>query len=125
MIVAFIVFVSLAALLHILFFKIESLDFTKPIILKRFGLSRAQSEYVKIWAFNQGFYNLFLALGLVYALFLLFNGQAEQGIVLAQFILATLAGAGCVLLYSAPEKYPAALAQAVPALLGLIISFFL
>lgn len=123
--IIFTLFVSMTAILHGLFFKLESIDFMKGQVLKKFGLNDEQGAFVKVWAFNQGFYNLFLALGLVYSLFLLHRGRAESGILLAQFILLSLASAGVVLFVSAPEKYPAALVQAVPATLGLVSSFFL
>ncbi len=125
MMIIFTLFVAVTALLHVMFFKLESVDFMKARVLKRFGLNHDQGVIVKVWAFNQGFYNLFLAFGLFYSLFLVHGDRIESGIVLAQFILVTLTGAGFVLLVSAPKKYPAALAQSVPALLGFVTSFFL
>lgn len=104
MLIVFTLFVSVAALLHVIFFKLESIDFMKERILKRFGLNQAQGTVVKIWAFNQGFYNLFLAFGLFYSLFLVYGDHFWV---------------------SDPKKYPAAFAQAVPAFLGFVSSFFL
>ncbi len=116
-------FIAITALLHILFFKLESLDFMKERTLKKFGLNAEQGEVAKVWAFNQGFYNLFLALGLVYAAILLHTGQAEAGKILARFILLSITGAGAVLFFSARQKYAAALVQSVPALIGFLTSF--
>jgi len=111
--------------IHLLFFKLESIDFMKDKTLKRLGLNNDQAAVVKTWAFNQGFYNLFLALGLVYATFLLQGDSVELGKVLAQFILLTIVGAGLVLIYSAPDKYKAGVVQAAPALFALVFSLFI
>jgi len=113
-------FMGITAILHILFFKLESIDFMKPETLKRFGLDEHSGEFVKTWAFNQGFYNLFLAIGLIYSIFLLFKGNVERGVTLASFILLTITGAGLVLYISVPEKFSAALIQAIPAIIALI-----
>jgi putative membrane protein len=113
-------FIGLTALLHLLFFKLESLDFMNPEVLSRFGLNEQNAEFVRVWAFNQGFYNLFLALGLLYSFFLIYFKKKSSGVLLCSFILLTIVGAGIVLFFSAPQKYLAALIQTVPALLGLI-----
>lgn len=125
MLMTFTFFVGLTALLHLLFFKLESIDFMKSSTLKKFGLNPDQGAIVKIWAFNQGFYNLFLALGLLYSLVLVYGNQFESGIVLARFILLTVFGAGLVLLASAPKKFSAALVQGIPALIGFVLSFLI
>lgn len=113
--------ILLSALIHLLFFKLESLDFMNPDILDRFGLDEVGAEYVRVWAFNQGFYNLFLALGLLVAFFLLYLAKKwAQGLILALFILMTMVGAGLVLYYSAPQKALAALIQSGPPLLAIL-----
>ena len=58
------VLVALAAALHVLFFAMESVLFMRPAVHRRFGVSREHAEVVRPMAFNQGFYNLFLAVGL-------------------------------------------------------------
>ncbi len=58
------IFAGLASLLHVLFFKLESLDWRKPKTWKTFGLeSQADADTTASLAYNQGFYNLFLAVG--------------------------------------------------------------
>ena len=60
------VFVGLAAALHVLFFVMESVVFMRPEVHRRFGLrTREEAELVRPMAYNQGFYNLFLAVGAV------------------------------------------------------------
>ena len=57
------VFVSIAALIHVYIFVLESLCWPRPATWKTFGLkSPADADVVKPMAFNQGFYNLFLAI---------------------------------------------------------------
>jgi putative membrane protein len=64
MILASLVFAFLAAVLHVYIFTMESLTWTRPATWKRFGVaSQADAETTKPLAYNQGFYNLFLAVG--------------------------------------------------------------
>ena len=64
MIPASLLFAFLAAALHVFIFTMESLTWTRPATWKRFGVaSQADAETTKPLAYNQGFYNLFLALG--------------------------------------------------------------
>jgi len=58
------VLACLAALLHVYVFWLESVRFVHPATMRVFGIrSAADAETMRPWAFNQGFYNLFLALG--------------------------------------------------------------
>ena len=59
---------ALIAGLHFYFFLLESIWYTTPRGRKVFVLSEAQASATKIWALNQGYYNLFLALGIIAAL---------------------------------------------------------
>ncbi len=115
-----ITFMGITTLLHIFFFKLESIDFMKPEVLGRFGLTPAAGGYVKTWAYNQGFYNLFLAIGLIYAIFLYMRNDAIRARAVGGFISLMIVGAGVVLFISAPLKVIPALAQALPALLAFI-----
>jgi putative membrane protein len=64
MILASLLFAFIAALLHVYIFTMESVTWTTPATWKRFGLaSQADAETTKLLAYNQGFYNLFLAAG--------------------------------------------------------------
>lgn len=54
---------ALAALVHVYIFVIESLRFVTPSTMKAFGIGTTEeAKIMKPWAFNQGFYNLFLAI---------------------------------------------------------------
>ena len=64
MILASLLFAFIAAALHVYIFSMESLTWTRPATWKRFGLnSQADAETTRSLAYNQGFYNLFLAAG--------------------------------------------------------------
>jgi len=62
--IASLIFASIAALLHIFFWVLESLRWRQPATWRRFGAaSQAEADLIAPMAFNQGFYNLFLAAG--------------------------------------------------------------
>ena len=62
MIAVGLVFTVLAALLHVYIFWMESLAWDGPQARKTFGVPDAEREATRAFAFNQGFYNLFLAI---------------------------------------------------------------
>ena len=69
------VFAALAALLHVYIFVMESVQWTQPRIWRRFGVAdQAAADTTKPMAYNQGFYNLFLAIGVVIGLVLVYAG---------------------------------------------------
>ena len=59
---AAVVFAVGAALLHVYIWVLESFRWTEPATRKTFGTSAADAEVTKPLAYNQGFYNLFLAI---------------------------------------------------------------
>lgn len=113
-------FALIAALLHVLIFCMESLWFMRPQVYQRFGAQTlADAEARRLFAYNQGFYNLFLALGIFAGLALLHSGgDAVVGRTLILFNCACMFGAGLVLLSSAGKPMlRAAVMQALfPAL---------
>lgn len=100
------VFALLAAVLHVLIFCMESLWFMRPRVHKRFGAATtADAEARRLFAFNQGFYNLFLAIGIFVGLaFLNFGGNVIVGRTLVLFCCACMIGAGVVLFLSAGRR---------------------
>ena len=96
------VFALIAALLHVLIFCMESLWFMKPGVYKRFGAKTIEdAESKRLFAFNQGFYNLFLAIGIFVGLGLLHSGgylQVAQTLIL--FCTACMFFAGIILIIS-------------------------
>jgi putative membrane protein len=116
----------LAALLHIGFFALESLGFSRPDVWARFRLSsQAEADIVRPMAFNQGFYNLFLALGVIGGLLLVASGSVEAGRAIVLFSCACMVGAGAVLVSSDRRFASSAAIQAVPPLLAIILTVVL
>ncbi|MCC5582539.1 DUF1304 domain-containing protein, partial [Microtetraspora sp. AC03309] len=62
MVIAGLVFAALAAALHVYIFVMESLTWTSARTRATFGISEQEAQATKELAFNQGFYNLFLAI---------------------------------------------------------------
>jgi putative membrane protein len=115
-----------AALLHIGFFGLESLAFSRPDVWARFRLSsQADADIVRPMAFNQGFYNLFLAIGVIGGLLLVATGSVEAGRAIVLFSCACMVGAGTVLVSSDRRFASSAAIQAVPPLLAIILTVVL
>lgn len=120
------VFAFLAAALHVAIFCMESLWFMRPGVHKRFGAATvADAEARRLFAFNQGFYNLFLAIGIFVGLALIhFGGNVIVGRTLVLFCCACMIGAGVVLFLSAGRKmWRAAAIQAAFPLLAWVFWF--
>lgn len=115
-----VVFAVLAALIHVLFFVMESVLFTRPAVWPRFGLrSQEQADVVRPMAFNQGFYNLFLALGIVVGLALAAGDADSAGTALVVFASSCMVAAGVVLVLTNRRFLPAAAVQVLPPLLAI------
>ena len=85
-----VVLALLAALLHVYIWVLECFRWTHPSTRKTFGTSESEAELTKTMAYNQGFYNLFLAVITFVGLGLL-GSEHEVGTALA------LAGTGSML----------------------------
>lgn len=115
------VFALLAALLHVLFFYLESITFSRPATWRRFGLTSQQdADTVRAMAFNQGFYNLFLAVGIVVGVGLANTGNLGAGEAVVLFACACMVLAGTVLVLSNRAMARSAAIQAIPPLLAIV-----
>ncbi|MGV8970025.1 MAG: DUF1304 domain-containing protein [Microbacteriaceae bacterium] len=117
------VLVSLGAIVHIYFFYLESLSWAKPASWRRFGVKTAEAAYtVQPWAFNQGFYNLFIATGTLAGVALVAVTEFDEaGIGVAVFGALVMAGAGVVLVLSHRRMATAAAIQGAAPLIGAIL----
>ena len=119
------IFALVAALLHVFFFYLESLTFTRPATWRRFLVrSQADAELLRPMAFNQGFYNLFLAAGALGGVIAANIGYVEAGRALVLLACGSMMLAGVVLIASDRRFVRSGLIQAVPpaiALLGLFL----
>ena len=113
---------ALAALLHVYIWIMESIQWTRPSIWKRFGLkSQADAETIKPMALNQGFYNLFLAIGVFVGFFLLPHPHLHPGgVLLILFCCASMLAAALVLVISNPKMVRAAVTQGLFPLIAVV-----
>ncbi len=115
-----------AAAFHVLFFILESVTFSQPSVAARFGLSTPeQIATVRPMAFNQGFYNLFLAIGIVGGLALVASGSVDAGRAVVLFACGSMVGAGVVLVASSRRFARSAAIQAVPPLIAILATLIL
>jgi putative membrane protein len=120
------VFALIAALLHVSFFYVESIAFTRPASWKRFGVaSQEAADTIRPMAFNQGFYNLFLAGGVVLGLALIAANWVAEGRAIVLFACACMALAGVVLLATDRAFVRAATLQAGPPLIAIVATLLL
>jgi len=111
----------LAAVVHVLIFCMESLWWTTPKVRARFRQAPEQADATRLFAFNQGFYNLFLAIGTFAGLALILLGHPDSGLTLVSWNCLFMVGAAIVLAASAPQLRRGALIQGTAPLLFLLL----
>jgi putative membrane protein len=92
-------------------FTMESLTWTSPRTRATFGTTAEEAETTKPLAFNQGFYNLFLAIVTGIGIAAVALGHNAVGAALVFAGVGSMASAAVVLLASSPDKARAALTQ--------------
>jgi putative membrane protein len=117
------VFAVVAALLHVVIFALESVLWSRPSTYRRFGVRTSEdAEVLRPMAYNQGFYNVFLALGTALGLVLVATGAArDAGLGIVLFALASMVLAAVVLVTSNPRLWRAALLQGAAPALGVVL----
>jgi putative membrane protein len=111
-------FAMIAGLLHVYIFVLESIRWCHPSAWRKFGIaSQEHANIIRPMAFNQGFYNLFLAAGVIVGLALSGTLVGYGMIVLA---LAIMVLAAVVLVLTNRALWIAALVQGLPPLLALL-----
>jgi putative membrane protein len=121
MITAGLVFAALAALLHVYIFTMESLTWTSPRTRATFGTTAEEAETTKLLAFNQGFYNLFLAIVAGIGIAEIAMGHRAVGAALVFAGVGSMAAAALVLVVSAPDKARAAVTQGAFPLVSIVL----
>jgi putative membrane protein len=115
------VFIFLAAVLHLYIFFLESVLWTKPRTWKTFGIpSQEHADIIQPMAFNQGFYNVFLALGAGVGLATI-GINFWFGVALMLFASLSMFFAGVVLFFSTKTSKRSALLQGLPPLVGVVL----
>ncbi|MFK4730265.1 DUF1304 domain-containing protein [Agromyces mediolanus] len=119
MIAAGLVLAAIGGLIHVYIWVLESLVWTGPRARATFGIrSDEEAQLTRALAFNQGFYNLFLAIAVFAGVVAFLAGAPAVGATLVFAGAGMMVAAGLVLLLSSPSKARAALIQLGPPLLG-------
>jgi putative membrane protein len=121
MITAGLVFAGLAGLLHVYIFTMESLTWTSPRTRATFGTTAEEAETTKLLAFNQGFYNLLLAIVTGIGIAAVALGHNAIGAALVFAGVGSMASAAVVLLASSPDKARAALTQGTFPVIAVVL----
>lgn len=121
MITVGLVLCGVAAALHIYIFVMESVTWTSATTRAVFGTSVDEAEATRQMAFNQGFYNLFLALAVIVGIVLVAADERAVGATAVLVGAGSMAAAGLVLLVSDRSKASAAIKQLTLPLLGVVV----
>lgn len=124
MIIAGLVFTALAALVHVYIFTMESLTWTSARTRAIFGMTAEEAETTKLLAFNQGFYNLFMAIVSGIGIPAVAMGDTAVGVALVFAGLGSMVAASSVLLLSAPDKARAAFIQGTFPVIAIVLLVF-
>ena len=121
MLITGMVFAALAGLLHVYIFWLESLAWGSPRSRATFGVrSDAEVEITRAFAFNQGFYNLFLAIAAILGIVVAAIGSVAVGVTLMLVGTGSMLAAALVLFITSPDKRRAAVTQGLFPLLAVV-----
>ncbi|WP_370329417.1 DUF1304 domain-containing protein [Mycolicibacterium hippocampi] len=121
MMIAGLIVAVLAAALHGYIFVMESLTWTTPRTRAVFGTTEEEAQATKLLAFNQGFYNLFLAVVTVVGAATVLGGARAVGVALVFAGVGSMLAAAVVLLASSPDKARAAVTQGILPLISIAL----
>ena len=113
------VFAGLAALVHVYIFWLEAVAFDTAG-RKAFGVVAEDAAVMKPWAFNQGFYNLFLAIGTTVGI-AVEHSDRDAGIALVLLGVGSMLAAATVLITSDPGKARGAVVQGMFPAIALVV----
>jgi putative membrane protein len=122
MLIAVQILAALAGLLHVYIWVMECLRFSDPKVHHGvFRVAADDVETVRSWAFNQGWYNLFLAIGALVGVAAV-QSEKAVGMTLIVFACASMLGAALVLVLRDRSMASAALKQGLFPALTLIFA---
>lgn len=113
------VFAGLAALVHVYIFWLEALAFATAG-RKVFGIGAEDAQTVSPWAYNQGFYNLFLAVGTGVGIALAGENR-DASLALVAMGTWSMVAAALVLITSDGSKARGAVIQGLFPLIALLL----
>ncbi|ADG78086.1 Transmembrane protein OS=Tsukamurella paurometabola (strain ATCC 8368 / DSM / CCUG 35730 / CIP 100753 / JCM 10117 / KCTC 9821 / NBRC 16120 / NCIMB 702349/ NCTC 13040) OX=521096 GN=Tpau_1459 PE=4 SV=1 [Tsukamurella paurometabola] len=109
-----------AALIHCFIFYLESIAWTSARARAAFGTTEETAEITRPLAFNQGFYNLFLAIAVIAGI-AVFGAARAVGATLVYTGLVSMVAAATVLVLSDRTKARAAAVQGTAPLLAIVV----
>jgi putative membrane protein len=116
------ILIAAAAVVHLGFFAMESVLWSTPSVWRRFRIANQRdAETVRPMAYNQGFYNLFLAGGAAVGLVLYWTTLRDVGFGLVFFTSVCMVLAALVLLTTSGTYWRPALLQGLLPLAGIIL----
>jgi len=118
---AALVFAALAALLHVYIFTMESFTWTSPRTRAAFGTTAEEAQTTKLLAFNQGFYNLFLAVVTAAGIVAISLGHHDIGAALVFAGVGSMGAAALVLVASSPDKLRSAAIQGTFPVIAVVL----
>ena len=121
MITAALVFAGFAALLHVYIFVMETLTWTTPRTRAVFGTTAEEAQTTKMLAFNQGFYNLFLAIVTIAGIAAMVMGHKAVGAALVFAGVGSMLAAAGVLIASSRDMVRSAAIQGAFPLLSVVL----
>ncbi|WP_062516759.1 DUF1304 domain-containing protein [Demequina gelatinilytica] len=121
MIAVTLVLAGLASLVHVYIFWLESVAWMRPATRRVFGIaSEEEARTTRALAFNQGFYNLFLATVTGVGIVLLLAGEDAPGAALIYAGCGSMALAALVLVAGSRAYASAAAKQGLAPLLAVL-----
>lgn len=113
---------TVSAAVHVLFFYWESVVWKRPTTWKRFGVgTQEDADASAAFAYNQGFYNLFLAVGALLGSILYGAGFRDAGFALGLFSVVCMLAAAIVLMTSGRGRVGPALVQGTAPLITVVL----
>ena len=114
------IFAIVAGLFHVGAFILESVMFHRPDVQRLLVGRAGMSPAVRLWAFNQGFYNLFLGAGAIIGAILWISGSDTPGRTLVIYTATFMALCGVVLFVSDRTLWRGMIGQSTPPLVALV-----
>jgi putative membrane protein len=116
------ILIGLSGLLHVGIFFMESVFFLNEKIYSRFLVASFEdAQTLSLFAYNQGWYNLFLAIAALLGIALNNKLPKNVGTTLSLYAALSMLAAAIVLAASAPELFRAAFIQGIFPLIALIL----
>ena len=119
MLVTACLFAALAALVHVYIFWLESVRWQQPATRRVFGTTEETAAVTQPLAYNQGFYNLFLAVGTGIGIALM-DRNRDAAVALVVLGVGSMLAAALVLVASDLSKLRAAVVQGLFPVLALL-----